>query len=577
MSYVPDDDAKNILDRTENRLVEVIGEFVTLHRSGSVTSVGICPLCGANKLEINPSKHVFKCFACNELSGKRPIDFLMKGEHMSYPDALIHLAKHIGYILPDETPKKQKPATKKVSSKKDDCFCNRMLAASGLTVKDVMASVFRKDKEKTCLKWQTFRKGTINGRGEIDPADDDAIIEYFDLDGYPVSYFILDNKKQPTDKRRNYYRVRWQFPEEHLDKSGKAGKYKTPYGGGTHILEECEKLMNIVFVINDTNRSVRILCASSKTDIGTYTIENVFDSFERTSVDDDPRISYKNVCYDLPSSKEYKYQNIDESILEKAVINESKTYTDLVKKLTNSEGTVLPDDIFDQYYNSNTLFYVTETDTYYVLDKYLYKWLNSPTGASVYLKNLLKVNTFRKYTSNPDDDYLKLSFFPCLYTSRPNDDMYVVTQRMPYLPGNDDAQEEEAKNIRQLIENGVSDFNASKKPVALCTFHPSDLGYYFTLTDNVADNDSTVSWYEKKYGTFRLVGPEGLVQRYYQPSQQIDATKEYTIKFIINTMPNIQAQFLLNNKLFICKELEYRITNDGIHPEVTGTFYAILN
>lgn len=235
MSYVPDDDAKNILDRTENRLVEVIGEFVTLHRSGSVSSVGTCPLCGANKLEINPSKHVFKCFACNELSGKRPIDFLMKGEHMSYPDALRHLAKHVGYILPEETPKKQRPVTKKVSSKKDDCFCNRMLAASGLTVKDVMANVFRKDKEKTCLKWQTFRKGTIDSRGEIDPAGDDAIIEYFDLDGYPVSYFVLDNKKQPTDKRRNYYRVRWQFPEEHLDKSGKVGKYKTPYGGGTHV------------------------------------------------------------------------------------------------------------------------------------------------------------------------------------------------------------------------------------------------------------------------------------------------------------------------------------------------------
>ncbi|WP_099463411.1 hypothetical protein [Parabacteroides provencensis] len=341
------------------------------------------------------------------------------------------------------------------------------------------------------------------------------------------------------------------------------------------FLEECEKLMNIVFIINDANRSVRILCASSKAETGTYTIENVLDTFERTTVDDDPRISYKNVCYDLPSSKDYKYQNIDESVLEKAIINESKTYTDLVKKLTNSKDEVLPDDIFDQYYNSNTLFYVTETDTYYVLDKYLYKWLNSPTGASVYIKNLLKVNTFRKYTSNPDDDYLKLSFFPCLYISRPNDSMYVVTQRMPYLPGADDTEEEEAKNIRQLIENGVSDFNANKKPVSLCTFHPSDLGYYFTLTDNVADNDNTTSWYQKSHGTFRLVGPEGLVKRYYQPSQQISATKEYTIKFIINTMPNIQSQFLLNNKLFICKELEYRITNDGIHPEVTGIFYEV--
>lgn len=341
------------------------------------------------------------------------------------------------------------------------------------------------------------------------------------------------------------------------------------------FLEECEKLMNIVFVINDTNRSVRILCASSKADTGTYTIDNVLDSFERTTVDENLRVSYKNICYDLPSSTEYKYQDIDESVLKEATLNVSQTYNDLIKKLTGPDGSVLPDDIYDQYYNSDTLWYVTETDTYYVLNKFHYKWLGSPTGADTYLKNLLKVNAFRKYTSNPDEDFLKLSFFPALYTSRANDSMYVITQRMPYLPGNDDTKEDTPKNIRQLIEKGVSDFNASKKPVALCSFYPSEYGYYFTLTDNVADNDTLVSWYEKSYGTFRLVGPEGLVKRYFQPNQQIDTTKEYTIKFIINTMPDIQAQFLLNNKLFICKELEYRITNDGIHPEVTGTFYEV--
>lgn len=233
MSYVPDDDAKKILDQTENRLVEVISEFVTLHKAGS-SMQGNCPLCGGKKFEINPAKSVFKCFNCNGLSGKKPIDFLMKAEHMTYPDALVYLAKHIGYIIPEQEPKK-KPAPKKTSSKKEDSFCARMLAASGLTEKDVLASVFHKDANKTCMKWQTFRKGTMDSRGNIDTSGDDAIIEYYDLDGYPVSYFVLDNKRQPTDKRKNYCRVRYQFPEEHPDKEGKPAKYRTPYGGGTHI------------------------------------------------------------------------------------------------------------------------------------------------------------------------------------------------------------------------------------------------------------------------------------------------------------------------------------------------------
>lgn len=233
--YVPEDDVKNILDKTECRLVEIIGEFVTLHKNGSVSYKGNCPLCGANKFEINPSKNVFKCFACNELSGKKPIDFLMKAEHMTYPDALTYLAKHIGYILPEKPVQQPKPSNKKSTSKKADSFCARMLAGSGLTAQDVLASVFRKDSAKTCLKWQTFRKGTMDSRGEIDPAGDDAIIEYYDLDGHPVTYDVLDNKRQPTGRRKAYCRVRWQFPEEHLDKEGKPAKYKTPYGGGTHI------------------------------------------------------------------------------------------------------------------------------------------------------------------------------------------------------------------------------------------------------------------------------------------------------------------------------------------------------
>lgn len=234
ISYVPDDDAKKILDQTENRLVEVISEFVTLHKSGS-SMQGNCPLCGGKKFEINPAKSVFKCFSCNGLSGKKPIDFLMKAEHMTYPEALIYLAKHIGYIIPEEKPRPKKTIPTKSTSKKNDSFCFRMLAASGLTEKDVLASVFHKDKNKTCMKWQTFRKGTMDGRGNIDQEGDDAIIEYYDLDGYPVTYFVLDNKRQPTDKRKAYCRVRFQYPEEHLDKEGKAAKYKTPYGGGTHI------------------------------------------------------------------------------------------------------------------------------------------------------------------------------------------------------------------------------------------------------------------------------------------------------------------------------------------------------
>lgn len=358
------------------------------------------------------------------------------------------------------------------------------------------------------------------------------------------------------------------------DKSGEYNKI-LPGWKVKEFLEECEKLMNLVFVIDNATRSVRILCASFNNTTGTYTINNVLDAFERITVNDNENVSYKNVCFNFPSSTEYKYQCIDEDVMKKAHLNTSKTYNDLVNKLKGADGSLLPDSIGDQYYNSSNLWYVTETDTHYIIDKMTYNFLDSPTGASTTFYYLKKVHTFRDYKSDNDLDYLKLNFFPALNYWREHDSMYVIFQKMAYLPNSSDKKEDDDKSIRKMIENGVNDFNSTKKSIALSSFYSSPDFGYFTQNDNVAEDPFSTSWYQKNYGTFRLVGPEGLAKRYYQVNQEIDFTREYTIKFITNTIPDVQAEFILNNKLFICKELEYRIMNEGIHPEITGTFYEV--
>ena len=127
--------------------------------------------------------------------------------------------------------------------------------------------------------------------------------------------------------------------------------------------------------------------------------------------------------------------------------------------------------------------------------------------------------------------------------------------------------------MKQLIENGISNFNATKKNIALVCFYAGNPAYS-THNDNVADLDSIMSWYEPSYATFRLCGNDGLIQNHYISNHDIDTTKEYQISFISNIRPDVKAEFLFNNKLFVCKELEYRINQDGIHPEITGIFYA---
>lgn len=363
-----------------------------------------------------------------------------------------------------------------------------------------------------------------------------------------------------------------------------SGEYNKILPGWTvkEFLEECEKLMNIIFVIDDKDRSVRILCASSNNDTGTYTINNVLDSFERITVDENPRISYTNVNYDFPSSTEYKYQDIEDNIMNTANIIEVENYSELLKKFTDSDGAFLGEELLEEQLQTLNIWHVKDTDCYYIPEKKQTKVENIPGNINT-KAYLLKVNTYKRYESDKDEDYLTLSFFPCIFTLMTYASQHGMIglthwSSIPYLPSTKDSDDEpEPKTIKKLIEKGITDFDKNKMQVTFCAFYPSvGDSNYTTFTDYTPAH----GFYKRDIsildiGSFRLGGKGGMVQRYFQPNQNIDASKEYTIKFIANTMPNIQAQFILNNKLFICKELEYRIMNEGIHPEITGTFYEV--
>ncbi len=240
--YISEKDKDEILRRSEGKLDSIIRDFITLRKSGT-SWVGKCPKCGNEKgFSFAPTKSQFKCFVCNGYSGKTAIDFLMYVQDKSFPEALESLAKHINYFIEESKP--QKPVIVKKGKGKPDSFCSRMLKESGLTDKDVYANVYKVDDKSSIFQLHTFFKGTMTSKGEIDRNGDDAIIAYYDLDGFPITYDVKDSKGKITGKTREYYRVRWQFPDEHPDKNGKPSKYKTPYGAGTflYIPERTRKL-----------------------------------------------------------------------------------------------------------------------------------------------------------------------------------------------------------------------------------------------------------------------------------------------------------------------------------------------
>lgn len=240
-NYIPEDTVQKIKDlasRPEN-ILSVMRDFREMTEQKGYDFRGKCPCCGKPIFNFNTKKVLFGCFDRCAVGGKNAIDYLMKCENMGWQDAILWLANRFNVVI-DEPVKKTKKdvklpkkADKQLKGQKADSFCTRMLAGSGLDYNDVTAKIFDQTENKTVTSIHTFSQGTINSKGEIDKEGDDVIISYYDIHGLPVRYEIKDAKERPTGKYREYFRVRWQFPDDHLDKNGKPFKYRSPKGGGT--------------------------------------------------------------------------------------------------------------------------------------------------------------------------------------------------------------------------------------------------------------------------------------------------------------------------------------------------------
>lgn len=217
---------QNVLDVAN--LHDIIAEEVALKKQGA-GYYGKCPKCdkeGKNKgLQFTPGKSIYKCFSCG-FSGTSAIDFVISTKNITYPEAITLLAnKYSVEIKKDKTSKngmlqpKQSPA--KIT------YCSTQLLESGLTEKDITASVYVDDSSRKEIP--VFVAGTRDNYGRI-TAGNDMIIWYYDLDGKPTLY-----KKEKTEKFEHLFRIRWQFPDQHLDKNGNPMKYQSPGGSGQHL------------------------------------------------------------------------------------------------------------------------------------------------------------------------------------------------------------------------------------------------------------------------------------------------------------------------------------------------------
>ena len=119
-----------------SRVEEVIGEFVSLKKSGS-NFKGLSPFTNEKtpSFMVSPVKQIWKDFSSGK--GGNVVAFLMEHEHFSYPDALRFLAKKYN-ILIEET--QETEAEKQKSNQKETLFLINQFA-----MKFFVKNLFKKD------------------------------------------------------------------------------------------------------------------------------------------------------------------------------------------------------------------------------------------------------------------------------------------------------------------------------------------------------------------------------------------------------------------------------------------------
>ena len=146
-------------------IVDVVGEFVTLRKAG-VNYKGLCPFHDDTtpSFMVSPSKQICKCFACGE--GGTAINFLMKHEQITYPEALRWLAKKYNIEIQE---KELTDEEKKEQSERESMFIVNEWAMH------YFQEVMKNDPDGIAIGKQYFRSRGIR----------DDIIEKFNL-GYAL-------------------------------------------------------------------------------------------------------------------------------------------------------------------------------------------------------------------------------------------------------------------------------------------------------------------------------------------------------------------------------------------------------
>ena len=191
-----------ILDAAQ--IVDVVGEFVTLRKSG-VNYKGLCPFHDDRNpsFMVSPAKNICHCFVCGK--GGSPAGFLMEHEQITYPEALRWLARKYNIEIQE---KELTDDERREQNERESMFIVNEWA------KDWFHDILKNDPDGLAIGKQYFRSRGI--RDDIiekfqlgySPQQRDALAKAAQKAGYKAEFLVKTglcfekgdraNSQQPT-------------------------------------------------------------------------------------------------------------------------------------------------------------------------------------------------------------------------------------------------------------------------------------------------------------------------------------------------------------------------------------------
>ncbi len=213
------------------QIEEVVADFVPLKRRGQ-NWVGVCPFHNDKNpsMYVSPRLGIFNCFVCH--TGGNAVNFVMKHEQISYPEALRYLAKKYGINIVEDArsedltdEEKLKESLLAVNKFAEQYFIDQLLnTEEGQTI----GLSYFKERGFTQQTIEKFKLGYC-------PDGWDKFTQEALKNGYQLEHLIMTGltKQSESGKIFDFYRGRVIFPI--YDKLGK------PVGFGGRILKKDEK------------------------------------------------------------------------------------------------------------------------------------------------------------------------------------------------------------------------------------------------------------------------------------------------------------------------------------------------